>query len=209
MKRQYPMILTFVFGLIGFILRFSPILNEKYLNDLLSWTMAIAAFAVVIAVISLVKHHAEKIRRKHKDMIYSFVTFIGLIVMALVGILGHYMPGSIWKSIFDNLYKYVRTPLDATMFSLLAFYISSAAYRAFRARTWHATALLISGFIVMIGRVAFGPLMIFADITNWIMLIPTTAVMRAIMIGVGLGITATSIKIILGIETSYLGGGEK
>jgi len=208
MKRQYPMILTFIFGLIGFVLRFSPILNEKYLNDFLSWTMAIAAFAVIIAVVSLLKHHTEKIKRKHGDMAYSFVTFISLIIMAVAGIAGHYAPGTWWKTFFDNLYKYVRTPLDATMFSLLAFYISSAAYRAFRARTWHATALLISGFIVMIGRVAFGPFMFFADITNWIMLIPTTAVMRAIMIGVGLGITATSIKIILGIETSYLGGGE-
>jgi hypothetical protein len=60
----------------------------------------------------------------------------------------------------------------------------------------------------MLGRVAFGPLMIFGEVTNWLMLIPNTAAMRGIMIGVGLGMVATAIKIMLGIERSYLGGGE-
>ena len=208
MKRKYPMILTFIFGMIGLFLKASPILNEKFVDYLLLWTAAISSFAVIYSTFNVVKHHVLKIRKKHRDMMYSYVTFVGILLMGVTGFVGHYLPQSNWKLLYDNLYQFVRTPLDATMFSLLAFYISSAAYRAFRAREWQATMLLIAGFIVMLGRVATGPLMIFADITNWIMLVPTTAVMRAIMIGVGLGITSTSIKIILGIETSYLGGGK-
>ncbi|HMA69101.1 MAG TPA: hypothetical protein VKN74_04465 [Candidatus Mcinerneyibacterium sp.] len=208
MKRKYPMILTFIFGMIGLFLKASPILNEKFVDYLLLWTAAISSFAVIYSTFNVVKHHVLKIQRKHRDMMYSYVTFVGILLMGVTGFVGHYLPQSNWKLLYDNLYQFVRTPLDATMFSLLAFYISSAAYRAFRAREWQATMLLIAGFIVMLGRVATGPLMIFADITNWIMLVPTTAVMRAIMIGVGLGITSTSIKIILGIETSYLGGGK-
>src|SRR6056297_103513 len=208
MKRKYPMILTFIFGMIGLFLKASPILNEKFVDYLLLWTAAISSFAVIYSTFNVVKHHVLKIQRKHRDMMYSYVTFVGILLMGVTGFVGHYLPQSNWKLLYDNLYQFVRTPLDATMFSLLAFYISSAAYRAFRAREWQATMLLIAGFIVMLGRVATGPLMIFADITNWIMMVPTTAVMRAIMIGVGLGITSTSIKIILGIETSYLGGGK-
>ncbi|MCJ7802806.1 MAG: hypothetical protein MUP82_10665, partial [Candidatus Marinimicrobia bacterium] len=40
---------------------------------------------------------------------------------------------------------------------------------------------------------------------NWIYLVPNIAGARAIMIGIGLGVFATSIRYILGIEKSYIG----
>jgi len=208
MKRQLPVIITFIFAVIGILLQISPIMQDRFIDPINSWIASISSFAVIIGLASLVRHHATKIRRKHKDQFFSFVTFTALVVMATVSIIGYYHPNSLWKDFADNLYRHIMVPLNATMFALLAFYISSAAYRAFRARTWLAGTLLVSGFIVMLGRVAFGPLMIFGDVTNWLMLIPNTAAMRGIMIGVGLGMVATAIKIMLGIERSYLGGGE-
>ena len=56
---------------------------------------------------------------------------------------------------FDN----VQAPMQATMFALLAFYVASASYRAFRARNFHAALLLTAGVIVMIGRVSLGELL--------------------------------------------------
>ena len=104
------------------------------------------------------------------------------------------------------------------MFSLLAFYIASAAFRAFRARSVVATILLAAAVIVMLGRVPIGKnigeLITFyqtdgtwlAKVSEWILDYPNTASKRAINLGVGLGILSTSLKIILGIERSYLGG---
>ncbi len=43
------------------------------------------------------------------------------------------------------------------------------------------------------------------ELQDWIYLIPNIAGARAIMIGIGLGVFATSIRYILGIEKSYLG----
>ena len=60
--------------------------------------------------------------------------------------------------IFVWLFNYVQVPMDATMFSLLAFFIASAAYRAFRARTLEATLLLAAALIVMIGNAPVGDL---------------------------------------------------
>jgi len=61
-------------------------------------------------------------------------------------------------SLFSLIYKKMFTPLSATMFALLAFFVASASYRAFRIRNFEATLLLVAGIILMIGRVPVGEL---------------------------------------------------
>ena len=59
-------------------------------------------------------------------------------------------------SLFYWMFINIITPLGATMFALLAFYVASASYRAFRIRNFEATLLLASGIIIMLGRVPIG-----------------------------------------------------
>ena len=110
-------------------------------------------------------------------------------------------------SLFDQIYNTMFVPLQATMFALLAFYIASAAFRAFRVRTLDATLLAVAAIIVMIGRVPLGE-KIWEGIpmlTDWIMNVPQLAAKRAILIGAALGAVSTGLKILLGIERNYLG----
>jgi len=126
------------------------------------------------------------------------------------------------------LYKYMIIPLQATMFATLAFFIFSAAYRAFRIRNLAATLLLIAACLVMLGNVPVGSsiwmgicrfihlifpnvnletlkqLELFARIKDWLMAIPQAAAGRGIGIGLALGGIAMSLRIILGIERTYL-----
>ena len=122
---------------------------------------------------------------------------------------------------FGWIYEYAFKPLTATMFAMLAFYIASAAFRAFRAKNFEAILLLGTAFIILLGRTFAGVLVTgwidpngpFAglrleELSVYVMQIFNTAGNRAIMIGISLGIASTSLKILLGIDRSFLGSGD-
>ena len=68
---------------------------------------------------------------------------------------------------------------------------------------WRTIAHVI-GFIPGVDGVELGKLELFARINDWIMDIPQTAAKRGIFIGATLGGIAMSIRIILGIERTYI-----
>jgi len=115
-----------------------------------------------------------------------------------------------FKYSLQQLYEGILVPCGSTMFAMLAFYMCSAAYRAFRMRNLHAGVLLVSAFLVMLGQIPIATAFIpgLHELRQWILDVPNLASKRGIMIGVGLGASATSFKIILGIERAWLGGGE-
>ncbi|MBI3329976.1 MAG: hypothetical protein HYZ81_25115, partial [Nitrospinae bacterium] len=170
---------------------------------------------------SLCHVHAIRIRRQVAGWGYSLVVFVGIAIGLGTGIAGQ---GEVTTS--DGalsplgwMYNNMLTPLQGTMFSLLGFFVASAAFRAFRARSVEAVLLLGAAMLVMFGRVPLGeylwgllvgmdaPLAM-RDIVEWIMNTPNLAARRGVMLGVTLGAIATSLKIIFGIERAYLGGKE-
>jgi len=188
-------------------------------NVLLDWTIIIGIFALVIGLSSLIKLHYTRIVRKTPDLPYSIVVFVGMVGMALVGLIRGVDEGTWFEWLFTN----VQVPMQATMFSLLAFFIASAAYRAFRARTVDATLMLVTAVLIMFARVPIGRFLWEGimpdsvvqwwanppgDIADWLLNVPSMAARRAILLGVSLGAIATALKIILGIERSYMGAGE-
>ncbi len=116
---------------------------------------------------------------------------------------------SLESFMFRAYFDHIMMPIMATMFSLLAFFIASAAYRAFRARNLLASLLLIAALIVMLRFTpGLGDLSLYINKTSaWLMNVPNLAAQRAIVMGVGLGIVATAMKVILGIERGYMGKG--
>jgi hypothetical protein len=175
-------------------------------SNVLKWQIIVFSFALVLGTGSLIRLHVGKIRRKSKDWVYSIVAMAGLLAMLLAGILTGIEEGSF----FMRLFEHIQVPLQSTMFSILAFYVASAAYRAFRARSFSASLLLVAAVIVMLGRVPIGNVIWsgFGSFTEWILDVPNMAAKRGIMIGVGFGMISTALKIILGIERSYIGGGK-
>lgn len=111
-------------------------------------------------------------------------------------------------SVYTWFYDAVYVPMQSTMYALLAFFISSAAFRAFRVRSTHAVLLGVTALVVILGSVPVGEAVWgrFPDLVGWVMSDLQTAGKRAILIGAALGAIATGMKMIVGAERSYLSG---
>ncbi len=177
------------------------------------WGWYFAFVATSLLTIGMVVQTLVSRRQKGLFLGLAGVFLVGSIAIAVFDdAWGFYFmtPQGLGNSMFIAVYDYVLNPILATMFSLLAFFIASAAYRAFRARNVLASLLLLSALVVML---RFNPYvaMVFGDLaaksSTWLMNVPNLAAQRAIVIGIGLGIVATALKVILGIERGYMGKG--
>jgi hypothetical protein len=270
-KRQIPILIV---ALVGAITLFGWFVEEPSIeafvnDDATQWYDILASFSIILGAMKLIKLQLQKIARRKKGWPYSVVAIFGFLFAITAGffIKGVDDSVAVWGAhvttegtLFKWMFDFMFTPLSATMFSLLAFFVASASYRAFRIRNFEASLLLVSGIIIMVGRVPIGSVIsswfimyiivlalgigvnswkkdkmitfgvvgiglavvtvagimtgwpldqpgIFylPIIQEWIYYYPNVAGTRAIMIGIGLGIFATSIRYILGIEKSYIG----
>jgi hypothetical protein len=190
--------------------------HEKHVafvgREIEAWGTVIAAMAYLLGIANLTLVNGAAVMRRGKDWVYKLVLLIGLFGMVGIGVIEYHTSAGIGKELgagtaFGWVFRYVMTPLIATMFSLLAFFIASAAFRAFRARSLEATLMLIAGILVMAGRVPLGNVLSdgwATDLEVWIMNVPSLAGQRAIIIGAALGLIGSALRVVLGIERPYL-----
>jgi hypothetical protein len=217
MRREIPLLITMIFGLWMIVDFFVPApMVGAIAQRLRDWAIIITAFAYFLGAANVVQVNARKISRRERDWRYSIVLLAGLFITAFLGLVFGVTPdkGAGGRA-FNDIFLYVYTPMQSTMFALLAFFIASAAFRSFRVRSVEGTLLAVTAVLVMIGRVPVGAVISdalhlpqalrFDTVQAWIMDVPNLAGKRAILIGAALGAIATGLKIVLGIERNYLG----
>jgi len=221
MRRQVPLLITFFVGTLLILSVFIPPMESLGENFTLFFDI-IAVFAFFLGGGNLMRIHLKKLVRRKADWQFSIVTLVGFGFMLTIGLLKIGNPGGIAASVtaegswFQEMFNYVINPLQSTMYALLAFFVASASYRAFRAKNREATILLVAAFVILLGRTPFGmmltawipesySIMQVPNLAIWIMNSPNLAGQRAIIIGIGLGVVSMSMRLILGIERTYLG----
>jgi hypothetical protein len=221
-KRTIPLILVFAIGIAGFVQEFVPHpWSGRFREEITSWWRIIGGFGLFIGVYSLLHMHVSRVRRRTSGWAYSVFVFIGAAAMVIVGLINEgYGPlvdaPKDVKTWFDWGYDSVLNPCAATIFSILAFFMASAAFRTFRARNFSAALLLVAALVVMFGRVPvseavggwFGQPQFFPQVVDVLMNYPNMAAKRGIMLGISLGAIGQSLRILFGIERSYMGGGD-
>ena len=192
----------------------------------------ISAFAIGLGVISLVQLHSRSISRRRAGWGFSVVLLASFVSMTLFGLMNAYSPATnviprvpgLWAAqnahgLFQFLFKGGLSNLTSATFSIIAFYIASAAYRAFRIRSLEATLLMVAALIVMLGSVSFGTWFTHTipntlpdgsenpwanlrieNIAQWLLLEVNAAAQRGILFGLTLGLLATSLRYWLSLE---------
>jgi hypothetical protein len=183
---------------------------------LIGWATILIAFALFLGLLNLLRVHLSKIQNRQPGRSYSLVLIIALVSTLLIGRGGPNTTGG------QAIFEYVLRPLEATLFALMAFFVFSAAFRAFRIRNFETFLFVAFASIVLLGQVPAGfqlgqalasldfsgsqPLAFLADlplIKEWIMRVPALAGTRGILLGVALGTIATGLRILMGIDRPY------
>ena len=223
MKREVPLFITAAIGLFMIASFFVPHQWASVPADFMQASAVIlVGFGYVLGGANALRVNFETIYKRAPGWQYKVVLIASLLVTVTVGALDG--PGFLNANMRSKwIYDWIYSPMSATMFSLLAFFIASAAFRAFRIRTVEAGLLALAALIVMLGRVPLGDLlsdwlfqlnwlpgaphtMHLSRMQEWIMDIPQNTAKRAILIGAALGVMATGLRVILGIERAYLSG---
>ena len=205
LKRVLPTAIAIVAGIFVLLAVFTSSFSFDALGTyFVDTAIIIAAFALILGVINVLRVHGRKIREAQPGRPYSFVHIAALLIVLTVGLLtipgrpsGPSQPAIQW--IFEN----IQAPIQASLSGLLVFFIVTAGYRLLRARNLEAAVMLIVVIIVLLGQVSLGLVPVLPKLKDWILDVPAMAGVRGILLGVALGALLTGIRLLLGVERPY------
>ena len=204
MKRSIPMAIAIA---IGSLMLVDFFFDEGHINALGNFfvdsAVIVVAFALLLGLVNVLIVHLRRIVQREEGWMYSIGLLAVAVVVLVAGIPG---PDSrLVRWIFDN----VQLPLQAATFSLLAFFVATAAYRGFRLRRPESLAFMLAANVVLLGQVPVGRYL--SDVVpaakDWLLAVPSTAGARGIIIGVALGTIATGVRVLMGLDRPYGGEG--
>ncbi|QUL99194.1 MAG: hypothetical protein IMF26_03820 [Candidatus Fermentithermobacillus carboniphilus] len=205
MKREVPVAISALVGLVLLIDYFFKIPSIRTMaTEIQDWGLIIAAFALALAAVNLLRIHVSRIGKWNRNSIHSFILVAAMLITVFSGIvLGRQ------SKPFDFIFQAIFNPLASAFYAMTAFHLASASYRAFRAKNAQAAALLIAGVLLMLGRAPIGEAMWsrFPKIADWIMGVVNLAGSRGILISTAVGMVGVSLRVLTGIDRSHLGGG--
>lgn len=186
--------------IIGFFTRGS---FADVLGMLAQWVTVLVGFALLVGMANLLKVHIGRVIKWQKDSFYSLILVGSALTVLALGLAG----GGPGDPAVAWVFQWIYQPLGAALFSLLAFFLTTALFRLPRMRNAEAAVLLLTALIVIISQAPFSatpPVDILTDVRIWIMDYPVLAAVRAILIGVAFGAIATSLRVLLGFDRPYM-----
>ena len=195
MKRTLPIAITMT---VGFIVMFRDIFD---IPQVAAWVTKYIAMgntlssnaAAALGFITLTRLHFRRVYGRRTGWQYSLSLLLCAAAMFTMGLVFEKGPNSVF---YQYWYQNIPIRLGEMVFAMLAYFVASAAYRAFRMRNLEATLLLGSAVLVMLGSVTIGNAIWpgFPLVKAWIMDILNTSTVRALGFGITLGALSQSAR---------------
>ena len=196
--------------IVAIVLTFDYFIKDATLrsvaNDMNNWAVVIGAFALGLGAYSLTVRHTRSIIQRKAMWPYSALLLGTMVVFIGLGL----FTGSVSSPQYNWIYTLIVQPLSSALYGMNAFFIASASYRAFRARSIESGLLLVAAIFLMFLNAPIGGVIhpVLPQIGKIIWDLSGATGMRAILIGIGIGTLAIGLRIIIGQEKTPLGGAD-
>ncbi|HOR01148.1 MAG TPA: hypothetical protein PLJ35_20220 [Anaerolineae bacterium] len=164
---------------------------------LLDGAVILGACALLLGLMNLLLVNERRIRRRERGWGASAVILVSALASLGLGLVAWQTPAWAW------FYRSVLFPLEAGAGALLAFAVAGAAVRTWRFGSVEGALLLVVGLVVLLGSLPLGGLQVLAPLRDWIMAVPVLAAVRGILLGVALGVVATGLRVLVGVDRPY------
>lgn len=199
LKRREVAVLFYVVPMLTFLFVDYTNIMPWISGELISWAITIWTFSYLIGIFSMFRNRAEAIIKRTEGWQYGLILYISFFILLGLAILPH-ESGYNWAIL--NVYTPIRLSIRLAGLINMVF-----LYRGARARSLDASLILIVVGALILGKSAIGPVLIpwVVDLANFFNGAPNVGVMRAITIGMAIGLLTTFIRALLGLEKTYMG----
>jgi hypothetical protein len=171
---------------------------------LVQWAVLLAAFALLLGIVNLAMVHGKRLTAPGAGMnrLYSAVLLFSLVLTILiVGLSGPTGSWSIW--LVNNLH----VPVESSLLAVLAVVLIYAAARLLSRRLrWPSLLFLGTVVLVLLGTAPLlyiGEVPFLSSLRQWLTSVPALAGARGLLLGVALGVIATGLRILMGVDRPY------
>ncbi|MEO8285459.1 MAG: hypothetical protein ABI670_03370 [Chloroflexota bacterium] len=197
------LVLAYVAGLISIIGFFTRGTFADWAGTLAQWVAVLVGFALLVGLGNLIRVHITRTLRREEGWYYSLIVVGSALTVLALGLIG----GGPGTTTVAWVFQWIYQPLGAAVFSLLAFFLTTALFRSVQVRSREALIMLVVALIVVLGQAPFSavaPLDIIVSVKDWLLDYPALAGIRAIILGVSFGAIGISLRILLGFDRPYL-----
>ena len=200
-KRILPTVVAMLVGMVVLLSYFLPLDFLIQFRNLIvfPWATVLAAFALLVACLSVLRVHLTRLSRAKTNKITSLLILVsGVATFVLVVWQG---AEGLWT---QQLLQAVLAPGESALLALTAVTLVVAGMRVFRTRRTPSGVVFISTAVfILLTTIAYKVL--YPNIIKLRQFVDAIAVsgMRGILMGVALGVTLTGLRIILGIDRPH------